>query len=80
MVKTQQYMESRLEFLIEVTEEALPKLHHRYYNGGNELKVGDKLIFAFTDILNKEGKESTTIKTFVLAPDGQFFYEVKETK
>jgi hypothetical protein len=73
-------MVSKLEFLTEVTEEALPKLHHRYYNGGNELKVGDKLIFAFTDVLDKEGKETTTIKTFVLAPDHHFFYEVKETK
>jgi hypothetical protein len=69
-----------MEFLIEVTEEALPKLNHRYYNGGKELKVGDKLIYAFTYITDKENKEVITIKTFVLDQDKQFFYEVRETK
>jgi phosphotransferase system IIA component len=69
-----------MDFLTEITEEALPKLHHRYYNKGQEVKVGDKLIFAFTDILDEHGKEVTTIKSFILDVDKQFFYELKEEK
>ena len=69
-----------MRFITEVTEQSLPLLHHRYYSKGKELKVGDKLIFAFTDVVDKEGKETTTIKTFVLHEDGHFFYEVRETK
>jgi hypothetical protein len=69
-----------MEFLIEITEEALPKLTHRYYNGGKELKIGDKLIYAFTYVTDEENKEVITIKTFVLDQDKQFFYEVRETK
>jgi hypothetical protein len=66
--------------LLGITEEALPKLHHRYYNKGQEVKVGDKLIFAFTDILDEYGEEVTTIKFFILDIDKQFFYELKEKK
>lgn len=69
-----------MDFLIEVTEEALPKLTNRYYNGGKELKVGDKLIYAFTYITDEKSKEVITIKTFVLDQDKQFFYEVREIK
>jgi hypothetical protein len=37
-----------MECFSEVTEESLPNLKMRFYGGGNELKVGDKVIGGYT--------------------------------
>jgi hypothetical protein len=36
------------KYFIEVTEELLNKTKLRFYGGGNELKIGDKLISGYT--------------------------------
>lgn len=68
-----------MDFILEITEETINDLKHRYYNGNQEIKVGDKVIYGFTeDIIN--GVYTMTLKTFVLDNKGGFFYELKTEK
>jgi hypothetical protein len=68
-----------MDFILEITEETLNNLKHRYYKGNQEIKVGDKVIYGFTeDIIN--GTLTMTFKPFVLDDKGSFFYELKTEK
>ena len=61
-----------------VTEELLPKTTLRYYAGGKELKVGDRVIFGITDTSSlKENGFSMTLDMFVL--DGKLIYQLYST-
>ena len=53
-----------------VTEELLSKTTTRYYGGGNELKVGDKVIFGFTN----SSEDTMTLSMFVLS--GELLYQL----
>ena len=68
---------NNMDCIVEVTEESINELTHRYYRGDTEIKVGDKIIFAFVE--ERIDKITNMIfKSFVL--DGNFFYELKEEK
>jgi hypothetical protein len=66
-----------MDYIVEVTEKSIDNLKHRYYRGDTEIKVGDKIIFAFVE--DRVDKNITlNFKPFVLV--GNFFYELKEEK
>jgi hypothetical protein len=68
---------NNMDYIVEVTEESINELTHKYYRGDTEIKVGDKIIFAFVE--ERIDKITNMIfKSFVL--DGNFFYELKEEK
>jgi hypothetical protein len=66
-----------MDYIVEITEESINELKHRYYKGGEEIKVGDKIIFAFVED-RVDNNITLNFKPFVLVSN--FFYELKEEK
>lgn len=73
-------MESKLEFLTEVTEESLPKVKNRYYKfGASEVQVGDQIAFGIIESISDDGKLTSTLQSFVVDTSG-ILYQLSENK
>ncbi len=72
------------ELLVIVTDELLGKIKHRYYLGGKELKVGDKIIYGYTignsgftsSFYSHSDAATLTLKTFVYDEDKKVLIEL----
>jgi len=59
-----------MDFLIEVTEENLPKLKDRYYKFGSaELQIGDKIVFIMIGNEAENGDRLISIRSCVVGSD-----------
>jgi len=80
------------EIIKTVTEETLQKSNLKYYAGGRELKVGDKIIFACTigysnltgnspsSFSNHDETFGLNLKTFVWDERASMFFELYALK